>query len=249
MFGIGVGLLGSVVTQAASGSAGFNPLSLFSSGQQGLWLQASDNAQMWQDSAGTTPVTAVTQPIGKDLDKSGNGYSFLQATSANRPAWQTDGSGHYYLGFDQIAQYMAVTGGTFGTNMTVLMAAQRTGQTIPLFKGQTLTSFIFCAQSGSALTTYAGSGAPATYVNGTVLSSQTRGALDTAWPINTMAILEASAFDMTAWAGSFDVGLWAGTYPGLSKCGGIILVDGTGLSTASLNAARTWLGAQNGLTV
>lgn len=40
---------------------------------------------MWQDSAGTTAVTAVEQPVGKIDDKSGNGNHATQSTSASRP--------------------------------------------------------------------------------------------------------------------------------------------------------------------
>ena len=48
----------------------FTPLSLFSSGEQGAWYDPSDTATLFQDSAGTTAVTAVEQPVGLMLDKS-----------------------------------------------------------------------------------------------------------------------------------------------------------------------------------
>ena len=40
---------------------------------------------LFQNSAGTTPVTAVEQPVGRMLDKSGRGNHATQATSAARP--------------------------------------------------------------------------------------------------------------------------------------------------------------------
>lgn len=43
---------------------------MFSAGEQGVWYDPSDFSTMWQDSAGTTPVTAVEQPVGLVLDKS-----------------------------------------------------------------------------------------------------------------------------------------------------------------------------------
>ena len=48
----------------------FDPLSLFSAGEQGVWYDPSDLTTLFQDSAGTTPVTAVEQPVGLMLDKS-----------------------------------------------------------------------------------------------------------------------------------------------------------------------------------
>lgn len=43
---------------------------LFANGEQGFWYDPSDMGTMFQDAAGTTPVTAVGQPVGLLLDKS-----------------------------------------------------------------------------------------------------------------------------------------------------------------------------------
>ncbi len=45
------------------------PRSLFAAGEQGIWLDPSDFSTLFQDSAGTTPVTALGQPVGLALDK------------------------------------------------------------------------------------------------------------------------------------------------------------------------------------
>lgn len=55
------------------GEAAYSPLSLFENGEQGAWYDPSDLSTLFQDAAGTTPVTAVGQPVGRMLDKSGNG--------------------------------------------------------------------------------------------------------------------------------------------------------------------------------
>lgn len=59
--------------------------SLFSNGEQGVWYDPSDFSTLFQDVAGTIPVTAVGQPVGKILDKSGRGNHAYQSTSASRP--------------------------------------------------------------------------------------------------------------------------------------------------------------------
>jgi len=67
-FGFGFGLPS---WQTLSG--GFTPASLFTGGEQGCWYDPSDygpNGTLFQDSAGTTPVTAVEQFVGLMLDKS-----------------------------------------------------------------------------------------------------------------------------------------------------------------------------------
>jgi len=75
------------------------PRSLFSAGEQGIWLDPSDFSTLFQDAAGTTPVTAVGQPVGKILDKSGRGNHATQSTGASRPTLQQDSNGLYYLSF------------------------------------------------------------------------------------------------------------------------------------------------------
>lgn len=59
--------------------------SLFASGEQGVWYDPSDLTTMFQDAAGTTPVTGVEQPVGRILDKSGRGNHATQTTTASRP--------------------------------------------------------------------------------------------------------------------------------------------------------------------
>lgn len=76
----------------------WTPESLFKNGEQGAWYDPSDLSTLFQDAAGTTPVTADGDPVGLMLDKSGNGNHASQAVSANRPVYRTDGTLHW-LGF------------------------------------------------------------------------------------------------------------------------------------------------------
>ncbi len=59
--------------------------SLFTASEPGVWYDPSDLSTLFQDSAGTTPVTAVEQPVGRILDKSGRGNHATQATPTKRP--------------------------------------------------------------------------------------------------------------------------------------------------------------------
>lgn len=63
----------------------FTPKQLFWAGEKGVWYDPSDMSTLWQDSARTTAVTAVEQPVGCIDDKSGNGVNATQSTSASRP--------------------------------------------------------------------------------------------------------------------------------------------------------------------
>jgi len=54
----------------ADAAQSFSPLELFATGAPGVWYDSSDFSTMFQDATGTTPVTAVEQPVGLRLDKS-----------------------------------------------------------------------------------------------------------------------------------------------------------------------------------
>lgn len=82
---------------------------LFGAIEPGLIYDISDFSTMFQDSAGTTPVTSVSQPVGKILDISGNNNHAYQATTAYRPVLRQDGGGHYYLEFDGINNWLSTT--------------------------------------------------------------------------------------------------------------------------------------------
>jgi len=108
--------------QSGGQEALFTPASLFAGGIAGVWYGPSDIDTLFQDSAGTTPVTASGQPVGRMLDKSGNANHAVQATAAARPTYQTDGVLHW-LEFDGVDDTMAAASGVyFGEASTTVVA-------------------------------------------------------------------------------------------------------------------------------
>lgn len=81
-------------------SAPWTPGELFAAGELGAWYDPSDLSSMWQDSAGTVPVTAAGQPVGRIADKSGRGNPLTQPTDTRRPTLAQDADSRYYLSFD-----------------------------------------------------------------------------------------------------------------------------------------------------
>lgn len=69
-------------------------------------LTAINTATLFQDSAGTTPVTAAGQPVGRILDKSGRGNHATQANASKKPILQQSG-GLYYLQFDGVDDFLS----------------------------------------------------------------------------------------------------------------------------------------------
>jgi hypothetical protein len=81
---------------------------LFAGGEQGLWLDIQNLANLYQDAAGTTPA-AVGSPVGLIIDKSGNDNHLSQATSSQKPILRQDAGGNYYLEFDGVDDLLSVT--------------------------------------------------------------------------------------------------------------------------------------------
>ena len=86
----------------------FDPATLFANGEVGTWYEPRDITTLFQDAAGTIPVTADGQPVGKILDKSGNGNHASQSVSSKRPTYR-DVGGVQWLEFDG-ADDILVTG-------------------------------------------------------------------------------------------------------------------------------------------
>lgn len=73
----------------------FTPADLFTSGEEGQWFDISDLATLFQDTAGTVPVTADGDPVALILDKSGNDKHAIQSSSSLRPTYRTSGGLHW----------------------------------------------------------------------------------------------------------------------------------------------------------
>jgi len=94
----------------------FSPVGLFVTGAQGAWYDPSDFSTLYQDSTGTTPVTAVEQPVGLLLDRS---RGLVLGANIRNGTVQTSGSPA------QTATYNSTTGAAFiyrddGSNLSVV---------------------------------------------------------------------------------------------------------------------------------
>ena len=87
----------------------FLPSDLFSAGEEGAWFDPGDIATLFQDTAGTVPVTTAGQSVALMKDKSGRGHDASQSTAGYRPTWQIDPYGYGYLLFDGTNDYMVTS--------------------------------------------------------------------------------------------------------------------------------------------
>lgn len=111
---------------------------LFAGGAKGLWFDVSDLAAMFQDDAGTVPA-AVDAPVGRILDRSGNGFHAVQPAAAARPVLRLAG-GRHYLEFNGTSHFLSLTGMSAAAAPWTLAAA--------LDPTATAGSYLLDAQSG-----------------------------------------------------------------------------------------------------
>lgn len=86
MIGLGLG-----VCFGGNAVGGYSTAALFAGGEQGVWYDPSDLSTLFQDDAGTTPVTTDGQDVALMLDKSGRGNHATQTVAAKRPVYRAAG--------------------------------------------------------------------------------------------------------------------------------------------------------------
>lgn len=100
---------------------------LFASGAAGAWYDPSDLSTMYQDAAGTTPVTAVEQPVGLILDKSKGAVRGAQLITngdmSSATGWTLAGTAAIASGV------LTITGGTAGVAQATNVGTVVVGKT------------------------------------------------------------------------------------------------------------------------
>lgn len=113
-----------------AGTAPFTPAALFTTGVNGAWYDPSDMTTLYQDAAGTTPVTAMEQPVGLILDKSKglvlgselvvNGTDFVDSNSDGTPdSWVAQGTSTMSVVSGVFRITTAITNGTNGAKQLI----------------------------------------------------------------------------------------------------------------------------------
>lgn len=227
----------------------FTPARLYRSGEAGLWLDQSDAATGYQDSAGTT-AGAIDSPTGKRLDKSGRGNHVLQATAAARPTWKLDGAIYSDLmdGVDDGYATATFSAGTLTSNMDCLVAVKRSGAANFLLATSSAVDVNFFGNIGDGSTPTTGAGTPTAVVDGVAVAGGTAftgTALNAALTVGAWHVLEFHGMDLSAWDQ-----LKFSQYPGLylnGQIGGVVLAPAQ--TDATRAKIRKYLARKVGLSL
>lgn len=116
----------AIVSPTGVGFHLFSPATLWAAGEAGFLHVYQDINTLTQDSAGSTPVTAFGNPIGRALDRSGRGNHGTQSTGSARPLYQQSPNGKAYALFDGLTQFLQTAAINFtGTDKVTVFAAVR----------------------------------------------------------------------------------------------------------------------------
>lgn len=252
------------------GVGAFSPAALFASGEVGAWYDPSDLTTLFQDVAGTTPVTTPGQTVARINDKSGRGNHATQGIFTSQPKYQIDGGGRPYLGFDGVDDGLATGSVDFtATNKMTVFAGVRKlsdgGDQIILELSANLnanagTFYLSGALSGTPTHSFVGKGSAPTFgsvasATGIVapISSVLTGAMDISADLVTLrrngAAAGSSAMDLgTGNIGNYPlfVGRRGGTsLPYNGNLYGLI-VRGAATDAANITSTETWMNGKTG---
>lgn len=131
------------------------------------WYDHASLSTLYQDSAKTTPVASVNDPVGAWADKSATGADLLQATADARASYQTDGVQFDSTGTNDFLRSAAITEKAQPNMLFIVASTDGPGSTQTVLDGISSgkrhlirydgsSGTIFTANAGANLTTPAG---------------------------------------------------------------------------------------------
>lgn len=204
----------------------WSPAALFANGEKGAWYDPSDLTTMFQDTAGTVPVTAHGDPVRRINDKSGNGYHWIAPSDAARPVYQTDGTYHW-LDFNGSTHTLGVAISGFGRQMDIVSTIRpNSGKTqfFAYYEAATVANdFIGWATTGVNVTFTPASASPSVpWVDGSRIAGNITNSLQSAIGTAVARLYETRCCDLTSWA-AFNFGTWQAGYQFAGRLYGLII--------------------------
>ena len=142
----------------------WTPLQLFLADQVGVWCDPNDLLTLFQNEAGTVPVTASGDPIGLPKDKSGNNISVSQSISSQRPTYIVGADGVSSIEPDGVDDFLKSSDFGLSQPCTIVTAFIIKENGIFIFDGLgTNSGSMFTEYNSGRLRAYAGSSVYSTH--------------------------------------------------------------------------------------
>lgn len=153
-------MLGFALRFASNGARAYSPRVLFTQGQQGAWYDPSDLRTLFQDAAGTIPVTGTGQPVGLMLDKRlglvrgpdsrDTGAPAAFGTPPSAATYNADGEGTASRTDGSNFSYVTFTGVTIGKSYEITVR-NRGGSNLSV-RTSSIGTVLFTVPAGATLT-------------------------------------------------------------------------------------------------
>ena len=219
-------------------------------GKKAVMLDMTDLSTLYQDTAGTTPVTTIGQSIARVNDKSASANHATQSTAGLRPLLQTN-NGKYAAQFDGtndalILPNISWTGGALNSFVALNIGASIKG--VHIWRTADGVSGYWGAwESGVGISPTAGAvGSPTYAVNGVAVSPSTRARLYTMMNSQN-TVLESIGVTLSA-NSALQIGGYGLPYALSGPVHRVLLVEGT-LTAPQIALFRTWTGQGIGLNL
>ena len=231
--------------------------SLFSASEQGAFYiprpVVNGVQSLFQDSAGTVPVTADGDPVGRMLDQSGNGNHASQSVSAERMGYGAPNG----LLQDQIDDRIGISGlnltpvtGTKTWTLCVGYSDLGTESIILLNNGVNTAQWVGIGDSGSTDTGLAGVGViqVSVWFDGALESPTNRGDMWSLLAASGVVVIEFLVFDNSNWSAPVIGKYSAGIYYGPKKSEFWMLREGS-LTESERKDVEAYAAEQAGITL
>lgn len=253
----------------------FSPMRLLNGASAFAWYDPSDITTLFQDSAGTTPVTTTGQSVARMNDKSGNGIHAIQSGASSLcPTYQVDAGGNPYLAFDGVDDFFVTSTITPNADKVQVFAGLRKLADTPVGMAVELSSSVlvnngafnlaFPGVAGTASARSASRGtinSQATYTDASIAAPSTRiltSLGDISGDTTTLRVNGIQVAQNTADQGTGDylaypmyIGRRGGlTAPFVGNLYGLIVRCSTANLDASLiSDAERWMAQRTGVTL
>lgn len=125
-----------------------------------MWLDANDSGSLFVNDNGTGGQPSNGGTVGRWTDLSGNGNDIFQATSGNRPTYNTNSiNGLPVITFDGVDDYLIATSFAWVRSSTVFVVVKRLTTTGSIFDGNGGNTGRFYSVGGTSMQVYGDSGA------------------------------------------------------------------------------------------